>query len=145
MSRKPYIKLSGGQCEKLKKLQSKGTSKARTQKRIIALLELNKGQTQTAVAGIINQSVTSIGKLIRRFESRGLECLYDEKRPGRPIKITAEQRDKITLLACEGSPEGHSQWSLRLLADKVVELGHCDGISHTQVKKILSQKNSSRI
>jgi len=145
MSKKEYITLSDAQCEELKKLQSKGSPKVRTQKRIIALLELNKGQTQTAVAEIINQSVRSIGNLIERYKSKGLACLYDEQRPGRPIKITNEQRDKITVLACEEAPDGHSQWSLRLLADKVVELGYCDEISHTQVKKILSKKNSNRI
>ncbi len=115
----------------------------REQKRIIALLELDKGQTQTAVAGIINQSKTSIGKLIGRFEDRGLNCIYDAPRPGRPIEITAEQHDKITVLACEEAPEGHSQWSLRLLADKVVKLGYCEHISHTEVKNILDKKSSN--
>jgi len=130
MSNKKYITLTDAQRKELKELQSKGTLKARTLKRILALLELDKGQTQSAVAKLINQSV--------------LKCIYDEQRPGRPIDITAEQRDKITLLACEDAPEGHSQWSLRLLADKVIELGYCEHISHTQVKNILSKKNSNR-
>jgi len=140
---KEYIKLTDAQRKELKELQVRGTSKVRVQKRIIALLELDKGQTQTAVAGIINQSKTSIGKLIERFEARGLTCIYDAPRPGRPIEITAEQRDKVTVLACEDAPEGHSQWSLRLLADKVVELGYCEHISHTEVKNILDKKSSS--
>ncbi len=143
MPKKQYIKLSDVEIEELKELQRKGTSKIRTQKRITALFELNKGQTQTAVGQIVNQSTRSIGQLIERYKSQGLSCIYDKSRPGRPIKITSEQRDKITVLACEDSPEGHSQWSLRLLADRVVELGHCESISHTQVKKILSQKNSN--
>ena len=138
--KKEYIKLREVQRKELKELQIKGTSKVRVQKRIIALLELDKGQTQTAVANIINQSTTSIGKLIKRFQSRGLKCIYDEQRPGRPIGITAEQRDQITVLACEDAPEGHSQWSLRLLADKAIELGYCEHISHTEVMRILSKK-----
>jgi len=145
MSKKRYIELTDAQREALKELHRKGSLKSRTQKRIIALLELDKGQTQKAVASIINQSGTSISKLIKRFKIRGLECIHDEQRSGRPIKITADQRDKITLLVCEEAPEGYSQWSLRLLADKVVELGHCDSISHTQIKKILSKKNSNHI
>lgn len=144
MSNKKYITLTDAHRKELKELQSKGTLKARTLKRILALLELDKGQTQSAVAKLINQSVTSIGQLIKRFKARGLKCIYDEQRPGRPIDITAEQRDKITVLACEDAPEGHSQWSLRLLADKVIELGYCEHISHTQVKNILSKKNSNR-
>jgi len=104
---------------------------------------LDKGKTQSAVAKLIHQSVTSIGNLIKRFEARGLNCIYDEQRPGRPIDITPEQRDKITVLACEDAPQGHSQWSLRLLADKAIELGYCEHISHTQVGNILSEKNSN--
>jgi len=141
--KKEYLKLTEVQRKELKELQIKGTSKVRVQKRIIALLELDKGQTQTAVAGIINQSTVSIGQLIKRFKARGINCINDEQRPGRPIDITPEQRDKITVLACEDAPEGHSQWSLRLLADKAIELGYCEHMSHTQVKNILSKKNSN--
>lgn len=141
--KKQYIKLTDVQRKTLKDQQIKGVSKVRVQKRIIALLELDKGQTQAAVASIINQSTTSISKLVKRFELRGLKCIYDEQRPGRPIAITAEQRDKITVLACEEAPEGHSQWSLRLLADKVVELGYCEEISHTKVWDILRKKTQT--
>lgn len=142
--KKQYIKLTDAERKKLKELQIKGTSKVRVHKRIIALLELDKGQTQTTVAGIINQSKVSIGQLIKRYKSRGIKCIHDKSRPGRPIDITTEQRDKITVLACEDAPEGYSQWSLRLLADKAIELGYSDHMSHTQVKHILSKKNSNR-
>ena len=81
--------------------------------------------------------------MAKRYASEGLACLYDNPRSGRPIKITAEQRDQITVLACESSPEGSSQWSLRLLADKVVELGYCDSISHSQVGEILKKENKT--
>lgn len=49
------------------------------------------------------------------------------------------QRVKITVLACSEPPEGYAQWSLRLLADKAVELGYVEGISHTEVRKILKK------
>jgi len=142
--KKAYIQLTNDQRKELKGLQIKGTLKVRVQKRIIALLELDKGQTQAAVAKIINQSNTSVSQLVKRFKARGMQCIYDEQRPGRPIDITDEQRDKITVLACEDAPEGHSQWSLRLLADKAIELGYCEHLSHTQVQNILREKNSNR-
>lgn len=142
--KKQYIKLTDAERKELKEIQNKGILRVRVQKRIIALLELDKGQTQAAVAAVINQSNTSVSQLIKRFKSRGLPCIYDEKRSGRPIDITTEQRDKITVLACEDAPEGHSQWSLRLLADKVVELGYCEHMSHTQVQNILKKKNLNR-
>ena len=62
-----------------------------------------------------------------------------------PLSIDGEQRAKITALACSDTPEGRAKWSLRLLADKIVEPDFCDNISHTQVGKILKKTNYSRI
>jgi len=119
----------------------KGSLKSRTYKRITALLELDKGQSYEAVRAIVQSTVTTLRKLSVRYKEEGLLCLYDHPRPGRPIEITEEQRDKITVLACDESPDGYSQWSLRLIADKVVELGYCDHISHTEVHNILKKKD----
>jgi len=141
--KKSHVNLTDDHREELENILSKGTSLARTFKRATALLELNKGKSYVATASISNLSNISLSKLAKRYASEGLACLYDNPRPGRPIKITAKQRDQITVLACESSPEGTSQWSLRLLADKVVELGYCDSISHSQVGEILKKENKT--
>ncbi len=141
--KKSHVNLTDDHREELKAIRSKGTSLARTFKRATALLELDKGQTYVAAAAISNLSNISLSKLSKRYGAEGLACLYDNPRPGRPIKITAKQRDQITVLACESSPEGSSQWSLRLLADKAVELGYCDSISHSQVGEILKKENKT--
>ena len=141
--KKSHVNLTDEHREELKAILSKGTSLARTFKRATALLELNNGKSYVAAAAISNLSNISLSKLAKRYASEGLACLYDNPRSGRPIKITAEQRDQITVLACESSPEGSSQWSLRLLADKVVELGYCDSISHSQVGEILKKENKT--
>ena len=73
------------------------------------------------------------------YKEQGLKCLEDAPRSGRPIEIDGVQRAKITALACSQAPEGHARWSLRLLADKVVELGYSESISHTQVGNILKK------
>lgn len=141
--KKSHVNLTDDHREELENMLSKGTSLARTFKRATALLELDKGKSYVATASISNLSNISLSKLAKRYASEGLACLYDNPRPGRPIKITAKQRDQITVLACESSPEGTSQWSLRLLADKVVELGYCDSISHSQVGQILKKENKT--
>ena len=141
--KKLHVKLTDAHREELENLLRKGTSLARTFKRATALLELDKGQTYSATASVSNLSSLSLSKLAKRYKSIGLECLQDNPRPGRPVKITAEQRDKITVLACTTSPEGTSQWSLRLLADKVVELGYSSSISHSQVGSILKKANKT--
>lgn len=143
--KKSHVKLTDAHREELEKLLHKGTSLARTFKRATALVELDKGQTYVATASISKLSNLSLSKLAKRYTDIGLKCLRDNPRPGRPIKITAEQRDQITVLACESSPEGTSQWSLRLLADKVVELGYCDSISHSQVGGILKKENKTSL
>lgn len=94
-------------------------------------------ETYQAAATTVGLSRVSLSKLAKKYQANGLACLYDAPRPGRPVGITSDQRDKIILLACEKSPEGYSEWSLRLLADKIVELGYCESISHAQVHNIL--------
>lgn len=138
--KKSHVVLTDEHREELEKIVRTGTSLARTFKRAIALLELDKGQTYVTAASISKLSNVSLSKLSNRYAEEGLACLRDNPRPGRPIKITAEQRDQITVLACEESPVGTSQWSLRLLADKVVELGYCESISHSQVGAILKKE-----
>ena len=121
----------------------KGSLKSRTYKRVTALLELNKGKTYQAVHKLVHLSTNSLGKLAKKYKTEGLNCLYDAPRPGRPVETTAELKDQIILLACEEAPKGYSQWSVRLLADKIVELGYCDKISYVQVHKILKKKDKT--
>ena len=68
-----------------------------------------------------------------------MQVLQDQPRSGRPIEVDGQQRDKITALACSQPPEGYAQWSLHLLADKAIELGYVEGISHTEVRKIFKK------
>jgi len=124
----------------LHELLKKGSMKSRTYKRVMGLLELDKGQTLKSVKSIAMLSANSLGKLAKRYKSEGLACLYDNPRPGRPIKINQSQKDQLTVLSCSEAPKGYSQWSLRLLADKMIELGHCESISHTQVGNVLKKR-----
>ena len=81
----------------------------------------------------------------RRFVEEGLEAALTERpRSGTPPTFRGEQRAQITALACSDPPEGHARWSLRLLADKSVELGIVDSISHDTVSEILKKTMSNR-
>jgi hypothetical protein len=74
----------------------------------------------------------------RRFLSGGLQAaLYDKGRPGAPPKFTGEVEARLTMLACSEPPEGAARWTLRLLADKMVELGYVESISHVTVGELL--------
>lgn len=139
--KKEHVNLSDKDRQQLTYLLEKGQLKAKVYKRITALLELDKGSTQKAVAKLVGFSKVSICNLVDRYKQNGISCIYDLARPGRPIEITQEQKDAITVLACTEAPEGYSQWSLRLLSDKIVELKHCEKISHTSVHDILKKRN----
>lgn len=143
--KKEHVKLSDQDRKQLCELLQKGTLKARTYKRAMALLALDKGRTYTSVKPIVQLSFVSLGKLVKKYQTQGLACLYDAPRPGRPVRISPEQENQVILLSCSKAPQGYSQWSLRLLADKVVELGYVDDLSHTQVSAILKKADSASL
>ena len=119
------IQLKKEERTQLVALLAKGKLGAKVFKRATALLELDRGKTMTAVAKTLGVSYPTILSWRDNYLQQGLQCLYDAPRPGRPIVIDGKQRAKITALACSEAPEGHARWALRLLADKVVELGYC--------------------
>ena len=80
-----------------------------------------------------------------KYKETGLEFLTDKPRPGRPTVIDGLARAKITALACSDAPEGYERWSLRLLADKAVELELVEAISYMEVSRILKKTNCSLI
>ena len=143
--KKQYVQLSTTDREYLENLISKGELKAKTFRRALALLELDRGRTYTAVAQTVKMTIPTLSTLARQYKADGLKALYDKPRSGRPLVIDGEPRAKITALACSAPPEGHAEWSLRLLPDKVVEFGFCEQISHTEVRTILKKTNSNHI
>ena len=137
--KKSHIQLSATEQNELEKLVAKGELPVRVLKRALALLALDRGETMTSIAKhqqVTNNTVTAWRK---KYLEAGLKGLYDEPRSGRPVRIDGLQRAKITALACSEAPTGHGQWTLRLLADKIVELDYCERISHTQVAQILKK------
>ena len=123
---------------------TKGSLKARAFKRVMGLLALDGGQTLPAVATTLGVDYNTVATWREKYKEQGLACLQKAPRAGRPIVIEGDTRAKITALAGRTPPAGRADWSLRLLADKVVELGYGDTISHTQVGNILKKTRSNR-
>jgi putative transposase len=138
---KPHVTLTETDRTRLEQLLAKGTLPAKTFKRATALLELERGKTLTAVAATLDVNYNTVAAWRDNYATNGLTCLDDAPRSGRPIIIDGTQRAKITALACSDAPEGHARWSLRLLAEKVVEAGMCDHVSHTFVGDVLKKTN----
>ncbi len=143
--KKEHVKLTEADRVFLETLIKKGELMARAYRRALGLLELDRGKSFTEVAQTLQVSLPSVSTWAREYRERGLQVIQDQPRSGRPIVIDGQQRAKITALACSEPPEGYGQWSLRLLADKAVELGYVEEISHTEVRKILKKTNCNRI
>ena len=139
--KKQHVQLSDTDRAYLEALISKGELSAKVYRRALGLLELDRGQTYTAVSKILKVTIPTLSGWAAKYQQSGLQVLQDQPREGRPIEIDGEQRAKITALACSEPPEGYARWSLRLLADKAVELEYCEHISHTEVREILKKTN----
>ena len=137
--KKQHVKLGKADRDYLGSMVTKGKLPARKFKRATGLLELDRGKTLQAVAETLGVDYNTVAAWRDNYKEQGLKCLEDAPRSGRPVEIDGKQRAKITALACSEAPEGHARWALRLLADKVVELGYCKQISHTQVGNILKK------
>jgi transposase len=139
------IKLRKRELRSLTTIIKRGTTAARTQTRARILDLLHRGQHSDEIASLLQVSRQTVFNIKRRYLCSGFAAaLFDQPRSGRPIRIDGAQRAKITALACSSPPEGHARWSLRLLADKAVELQLCESVSHNAVKEILKKTNSSR-
>jgi transposase len=92
------------------------------------------------IAAVLMISMATVVRVRRRCLDEGLAAaLHDRPRSGKPPKITGEVEARLTVLACSEPPAGHRQWTLRLLADKLVELGCLESISHVAVAKRLKK------
>ena len=139
------FKLRKTELRSLTTIIRRGTTSARVQTRARILDLLHRAQHPDEIGSMLQVSLQTIFNVKRRYLAAGFDAaLFDQPRSGRPIRIDGVQRARITALACSAPPAGHARWSLRLLADKAVELEYCDTLSHNAVKEILKKTNSSR-
>jgi transposase len=135
-----FIQLSKEERAFLKTLFSGGNGSNRRQTRARIIDLLSKQTTPPEIARTLGCSLMTVYHIKRRYLAEGVESALSEKpRSGKPVQISGEDRARITALACSAAPEGHARWTLRLLADKAVELGFCDSVSHNHVGAILKK------
>lgn len=139
------VTLSPVQRKELKSLCQRGEISARKLARARILLLADQNRPQGAMADhqiheVLDVSQGTIRRVRKKCATGGLEMALEElSRSGRPLKFNGYQRAQVAALACSDPPEGHSQWSLRLLADHLVELDVIDDISHETVGRILKK------
>lgn len=144
MKVKNQVKLKPKERKLLKQLISKGIEKARKITRGRILLLANEGKTDTQIIEALKTARNTIRTVRFRYVREGLESAINEQpRLGAPKKFTGRQKAKITAIACSEPPEGRNRWTLRLLADKIVELKIADTISYKTVERVLKKTNSN--
>lgn len=143
--KKEHLKLTEQEHSYLTTLTTSGQLKARQFKRAMTLLLLSEGKTMADVSRSLKYCYPRVLALRDNYLANGLHCLQEQSRSGRPPLIDGLGKARITALACSTPPEGYARWSLRLLADKAVELDLVDGVSHNEVGRILKKINFDRI
>jgi transposase len=89
-------------------------------------------------------STSTVRNIRRRFVAGGLPAALNDKGwPGATPKFTGEVEAQLTMLACSDPPEGAARWTLRLLADQMIELGYVEYISHVTVRELLKKTGLS--
>jgi len=101
--------------------------------------------TNKTICQVLKIGMRTIDRVKKSFVEEGLEICLTGKKSSRVYekKADGEVEAHLIALACSKTPAGFAQWSLRLLADKMVELNYIDSISHETVRKILKKTNLS--
>lgn len=141
MSAKQYqVNLSASERRQLEGQLRKGMSNARVLTRIRVLLLADEGKTDRQIVAALGVGTATVCRLRQRCALEGLpSALQERPRPGAVRKLNRHQEARLTALACSDAPNGRSRWSLRLLADKLVELKLVDSISHKTVGEYLKK------
>jgi transposase len=147
MNTKYLVELNDKQRQHLEKLTSCGTYPARQIKRAQILLksDLQANWSYEQIAEAFDVSAVTIAKVRKAFVEHGLEVALQRKKPEREYEHTLDGEGEAHLiaLACSQPPTGWKYWSLRLLRDRFVKLGHADSISHETIRRVLKKTNSS--
>ncbi len=142
------IKLTKEEVAELETIVNKGSHKSQTYRAAYILLNTDEGAyskkvTNERICEVLRIGMRTIDRVKKRFVEEGFDATL-ERRPSSRIyesKIDGDVEAKLVALCCSNPPEGYARWSLRLLADKMVELEYIDKISHVTVGNVLKKMN----
>ena len=148
MNNKYLVALTDVQRQHLEKLTSSGTLPARQMKRAQILLKSDRvvNWSYAQIADAFAVSHVTIANVRKTFVEHGLEAALQRKRPTRDYAhaLDGDGEAHLIALACSQPPTGRNYWSLRLLQERFVKLGHADQISHETIRRVLKKTSSSR-
>lgn len=144
MKRVYVVDLTEEEKDLLLRFLRKGKSSARSQTRARILLLSDEGLEDDEIVETLKVSRSTVSRIRKRYFEGGLDLALNEKpRSGAPKRIDGRVEAQLTLLACSDPPEGRSRWTVKLLTDRLVELGFVDSISHMSVQRLLKKMKLS--
>lgn len=145
MPKKKYlVDLSDEERQYLHELLHRGTHSSRKLTRARILLQAADGFTDPQIAQTLHVGRVTVERTRQRFVEAGLEALNEKPRLGKKPKLSATAEARLIAEACSKAPEGRSQWTMQLLADRLVELREVESISDETVRRTLKKTNSNR-
>ncbi|RPI69800.1 MAG: IS630 family transposase [Geobacteraceae bacterium] len=141
MAKKYVVTLQVEEREQLLALIGSGNAKARTLTHARILLKADEGWYDHDICEALNVSVPTVERVRKQFVFEGFEASLKRRRSRRVYrrKVDGEQEAHMVVLACSAPPDGYARWSLRLLADRVVQMKIIDSISHETVRQVLDE------
>jgi len=142
------IKLTKSEVEELRAIISKGSHTSQTFRAAYILLNCDEGKysdkvTNEQISKILKVGMRTIDRVKKKFIEEGFEAVLERRSTSRIYerKSDGDVEAKLVTLCCSEPPKGYSKWSLRLLADRMVELKYAESISHVTVRSILKKTN----
>ncbi len=146
MKKRYAVCLTDAERDDLKQVIAAGQAPARKLMHARILLKADQsrqgpGETDDAIARAVEVSQPTVFRVRRHYVEHGLEAALNRRPPAREYqrKLDGAQEAHLIALACETPPTGQARWSLRLLADKLVELEVVDAVSYQTVRRVLKK------
>ena len=138
------VELTEAERSRLNEVSQRGKASVRTVKRALSLLKVDQGLRDREIADVLLVNAATVARARKRYVEEGLEAaINDRPRPGQERKLDGKQEAHLIAFACSAAPEGHTHWTLQLLADKVVELEFADSISLETVRQMLKKRTQA--
>lgn len=139
------VELSAAERRRLRALTQKGACAARVIRRAQTLLLAEQGLENKEIARVLGVASETVKNTNKRYVNEGLDAtLHERPRPGHGRKLSGRDEAQLIALACSKAPQGRRRWSLRLLADRLVELGIVEEVSYQTVRRTLKKTRSNR-
>jgi transposase len=144
MPQQPAVTLTDEERTTLETFVHRGKANAHTLTRARILLKSADGWSTAALAEAFDVCEATVTNVRRRFAQGGLEAvLHDKVQQHRRSALSGLQTAHLIAVACSPSPDGHDHWTVRLLAQKAVDLGFVTSISPTTIHELLKKMNSN--